>query len=511
MVDAVQEDKVVVLEETTNDSVINDAPYAKQRKQLAIAFVLCGFFLVSLVVFAFVSLPKYKASADIEHLQKAYDAIREIDYYIEAQSQGGRLNESVLKDKIEIVTSSLADVEGRDAREVKTVWLGFKEQLSGQNATFAVINDAIQLRLRVDRSSTSLQQTLITLALQFSESRAVSIETVRYIDQLSNSIVRLHANILNIISSQSQVDIKTISALTESLAGVQKGLNTLLVGSPADAVQSIKGFLEEESLIEAQFVFNQLAKDGTSLVQDARGIVFLNQMRTQLQTEKDTIQRLLQSSIESAYTSQQNYIETINQMVFRLSLMASIAAVLFFTLFAFLFLRLNKSRLSIEFEKNVKTQRVDDVLRVVDDFVLLKSRLLPQLEIFSALNNESDRILQKGREVKESSKTMNSLLKETEHTYDYLEQALSHDISLIRNNSEISLDDLKSTLRKQLEFFKERRKVVADFKHTAVIVDGFFSNVVSNVNDSIIAYREVEQGLMFMISEIDQLDRSLKE
>ena len=487
-------------------------PYEKQRKQLSVTFFVFGILLIGFIVFAFISLPKYQMNQNVEHLSRAYDAIREIDNYISVQTQGGRLNESQLKEKIQSVTDNLNRVTGDDADNVQVIWSGFKNQLSEQNVALDTVNDAIQLKLRVDSASQSLYQNLSTVSNQLSEARSVSLETVRYIDQLANSVVRLHANITRVINSQSQVEIKTISELTDSLSVVQKGLNVLIMGSPADAVQSIKGTLEEENIIESQFIFNQLARDVSNLVKDASGIVMLNQMKTRLQEEKDHIQSLLQSTIDNAYATQQEYIKVTNQSVFLISLVASIGTVVFFIIFSFLFLRLNKSRLSIASEKDARGQRIDEVMAIVERFIVLHNRLLPQLEIVSSLNNESDRILRKGREVRQSATSFNHLVKDMDSTYEYLEQAFTHDLALLKQDGQnLNLEELRTTLKRQLQFFTERKEELMKMKQCSLLIDEFFSNVVSNTNDSVVAYREVEQELMLIISEIDQLNRDLKE
>lgn len=504
-----------MIEESGSELAVNQPvnnPYEKQKKQLAVTFVIFGLLLVGFIIFAFVSLPKYQTNQNVEHLSKAYDAVRDIDYYIGVQAQGGRLNDALLQEKIQSVTDSLNQVTGEDAKSVQIIWSGFKKQLSEQNVAFETMNDAIQLKLRVDNASQSLYQNLSFVSNQLSDARSVSVETVRYIDQLANSIVRLNANINNVINSRSQVEIKTISDLTESLAVVQKGLNVLLVGSPADAVQSIKGSLEEESIIESQFIFNQLARDVSQLVKDASGIVMLNQMKMRLQEEKDHIQTLLQSTIDNAYVSQQEYIKITNHSVFLISLVASIGTVLFFIIFSFLFLRLNKSRLSIASEKDARGQRIDEVMGIIDRFMVLRTRLLPQLEIVASLNNESDHILNKGREVRQAATSFNHLVKDMDRTYEYLEQAFTHDLALLRQDGQnINLDDLRTTLKKQLQFFTDRKTELMKMKQCSILIDEFFANVVSNTNDSVVAYREVEQELMLIISEIDQLNRDLKE
>lgn len=499
--------------EITQEAEVKQAvPYLKQRKQLAVAFIVCGVFLIGLIVFAFVNLPKFQTNQSIGHLLKAYESVQEIDHYINIQAQGGQINQSFLKEKINAVSSNLDKVKSQQARDVQVIWQAFEKQLAEQNAAVVLVNDAIQLKLRLDATSASLYQSLSLLAGQLSESRAVSIETVRYIDQLANSVVRLNANINRVMSSQSQVEIKTISNLTESLSTVQKGLNVLLMGSPVDAVQSMKGLLEEENIIEAQFVFNQLARDTTSLIKDARGIVLLNQMKVQLQEEKDQIQTLLQSSIDEAYEHQQSYLKVTNQSVFWLSIIAAIGIGLFFIVFALLFLRLNKSRLFVVSEKDAREQRIDEVMKVLAEFVTLKARLLPQLEIVSSLNNESSRILMKGREVKETSSEISTVMKSMERTYEYLEQAFTHDISLLKQDGQhVDLELVRATLKKQLEFFIVRKKELMNIKQSSVLVEEFFADVVSNTNDSVIAYRAVEQELILVISEIDQLNRSLKE
>ncbi|MGL4674156.1 MAG: hypothetical protein ACRCXK_04785 [Wohlfahrtiimonas sp.] len=487
-------------------------PYEKQRKQLAVTFFVFGILLVGFIVFAFISLPKYQTNQNVEHLSEAYDAIRDIDNYISVQTQGGRLNDALLKEKIAIATDRLNQVTGDDAKNVQVIWSGFKKQLSEQAVAFDTMNDAIQLKLRVDSASQSLYQNLITVSNQLSEARSVSLETVRYIDQLANSVVRLHANITRVINSQSQVEIKTISELTDSLAVVQKGLNVLMMGSPSEAVQSIRGSLEEENIIESQFVFNQLARDVSHLVKDASGIVMLNQMKVRLQEEKDRIQGLLQSTIDQAYISQQEYIKVTNQSVFLISLVASIGTVLFFTIFSFLFLRLNKSRLSLASEKDARGQRIDEVMAIVERFMVLRARLLPQSEIVASLNNESDRILNKGREVRQSAISFSRLVKDMDRTYEYLEQAFTHDLALLKQDErKVNLEELRTTLKKQLQFFIERKIELANMKQCSILIDEFFSNVVNNTNDSVVAYREVEQELMLIISEIDQLNRDLKE
>lgn len=487
-------------------------PYEKQRKQLAVAFFVFGILLTGFIVFAFISLPKYQTNQNVEHLSQAYDAIRDIDDYISVQMQGGHLNETLLKDKIQSVTDSLHQVTNDEAHNVQVIWGGFKKQLSEQTIALDTMNDAIQVKLRVDSASQSLHQNLSMVSNQLSEDRSVSVETVRYIDQLANSVVRLHANISRVINSQSQIDIKTIAELTESLSVVQKGLNVLIMGSPADAVQSIKGSLEEESIIESQFVFNQLARDVSNLVKDASGIVMLNQMKTRLQEEKDHIQSLLQSTMDHAYVSQQNYIKMTNQSVFLISLLASIGTVLFFIIFSFLFLRLNQSRLSIASEKDARGQRIDEVMAIAARFIVLRNRLLPQLEIVGLLNNESDRILHKGREVRQSATSFNHLVKNMDRTYEYLEQALTHDLALLKQDGQShNLEELRTTLKRQLQFFIERKEELLNMKQCAILIDEFFANVVSNTNDSVVAYREVEQELMLIISEIDQLNRDLKE
>lgn len=487
-------------------------PYEKQRKQLAITFFIFGILLVGFIVFAFISLPKYHSNHDVEYLSEAYDAIRDIDGYISVQTQGGHLNDALLKEKIAIATDRLSQVKSDDAKKVQIIWTGFKKQLSEQSVALDTMNDAIQLKLRVDSASQTLYQNLSNVSNQLSEERSVSLETVRYIDQLANSVVRLHANITRVLNSQSQIEIKTISELTDSLSVVQKGLNVLMMGSPADAVQSIKGLLEEESIIESQFVFNQLAKDVYSLVKDASGIVMLNQMKVRIQEEKDQIQMLLQSTIDQAYVHQQEYIKVTNHSVFLISLVASIGTVLFFVIFSFLFLRLNKSRLTLVSEKDARGQRIDEVMSVIERFMVLRTRLLPQLEIVASLNNESDRILNKGREVRQSATSFSHLVKDMESTYEYLEQAFTHDLALLKQDEhQIHLETLRTTLKKQLQFFIERKKELMNMRQCTILIDEFFLNVVSNTNDSVIAYRQVEQELKLIISEIDQLNRDLKE
>ncbi|GAA5097518.1 hypothetical protein [Wohlfahrtiimonas larvae] len=487
-------------------------PYEKQRKQIAMAFFVFGILLVGFIIFAFISLPKYQTNQDVEKLSQAYDAIRDIDSYISVQTQGGHLSETLLKDKIQSVTDILNSVASDEVHNVQVIWNGFKQQVSEQSITLDTMNDAIQLKLRVDSASQSLYQTLLSVSQQLSEARSVSLETVRYIDRLANSVVNLHANITRMINSQSQMDIKTISELTDSLSVVQKGLNVLMLGSPADAIQSIKGTLEEENIIESQFIFNQLARDVSNLIKDASGIMMLNQMKTRLQEEKDHIQSLLQATIDHAYVSQQSYIQVTNQSVFLISLVASIGTVLFFIIFSFLFLRLNRSRLSIASEKDARGQRIDEVMAIVERFIILRNRLLPQLSIITSLNDESERILNKGREVRQSATSFNYLVKEMERTYDYLEQALTHDLSLLKQGElNANLDELRTTLKGQLQFFTEQKKELIGMKHCSLLIDEFFSNVVSNTNDSVVAYREVEEELMLIISEIDQLNRDLKE
>lgn len=487
-------------------------PYQKQRRQLAIAFFVCGIFLVGFIVFAFISLPKYQTNQNVAHLSNAYEAIRDIDHYIDVQAQGGSLNEAFLKEKVAEASNSLNKVSGNEAANVQMVWAEFKNQLSERNVTLNTMNDAIQLKLRADSASQSLYQDLTNVSHQLSESRSVSVETVRYLDQLANSVVRLHANISKVINSQSQVEIKAIAELTDSLSVVQKGLNVLLMGSPAEGIQSMKGLLEEESLIEAQFVFNQLARDVSSLIKDASGIVMLNQVKAHIQEEKDKIQTLLQSTIDNAYISQQEYIKVTNHSVFLISLTASIGIILFFIIFAFLFLRLNRSRLFVVSEKDAKEQRIDEVMRVVDNFITLRNRLLPQLGIVSSLSNESEQILNKGREVRQLSTGMSTIVKDMDRTYEYLEQAFTHDLSLLKQDDQrINLEELRVTLKKQLKFFMDRKDELMNIKQTSALMDEFFANVVNNTNDSVIAYREVEQELMLIISEIDQLNRSLKE
>lgn len=493
-----------------NQPVTN--PYEKQRKLLTRAFFVFGVLLVAFIVFAFVSLPKYQANQDVEKLSQAYEAIRDIDNYINVQTQGGRLSEMLLKEKIESVTDNLNSVTHDGVENVQLIWHGFKQQLSEQTIALDTMNDAIQLKLRVDSAAQSLYQNLSSVSNQLSEARSVSLETVRYIDQLANSVVRLHANITRVINSQSQIDIKTIAELTESLSVVQKGLNVLMMGSPADAVQSIKGFLEEESIIESQFVFNQLARDVASLVKDASGIVMLNQMKSRLQEEKDHIQSLLQSTIDQAYVSQQEYIKAINQFVFLISLIASVGTVVFFIVFSFLFLRLNRSRLTIASEKDARGQRIDEVMAIAERFIVLRDRLLPQLSIVTSLNDESDRILYKGREVRQSATSFNHLVKDMGRTYEYLEQALTHDLALLKQDGQsLNLEELRTTLKRQLQFFTERKEELIKMKQCSILIDEFFANVVNNTNDSVVAYREVEQELMLIISEIDQLNRDLKE
>lgn len=495
---------------TANHPVHN--PYEKQRKQLSVAFFVFGLLLIGFIVFAFISLPKYQTNQNVEHLSQAYDSIRDIDNYISVQTQGGHLNEALLKEKIQSVTDSLNQVTNDEAHNVQVIWGGFKKQLSEQTIALDTMNDAIQIKLRVDSASQSLHQNLSMVSNQLSEARSVSLETVRYIDQLANSVVRLQANIMRVLNSSSQIDIKTIAELTESLSVVQKGLNVLIMGSPADAVQSIKGSLEEENIIESQFVFNQLARDVSKLVKDASGIVMLNQMKTRLQEEKDHIQSLLQATIDHAYVSQQDYIKRTNHSVFLISLVASIGTVLFFIIFSFLFLRLNKSRLSIASEKDARGQRIDEVMAIAERFVILRNRLLPQLEIVGSLNNESDRILHKGREVRQSATSFNHLVKDMDRTYEYLEQALTHDLALLKQDGQgYNLEELRTTLKRQLQFFTERKSELAKMKQCAILIDEFFSNVVSNTNDSVVAYRQVEQELMLIVSEIDQLNRDLKE
>ena len=501
---------------TENNSIINiENPknttlYEQQRKYLAVAFFLCGIFLVGFIVFAFVSLPKYQTNQNIVHLSKAYETIREIDYYVNIQAQGGHLSDEVLKEKIALTTDTLNKIESGDAANIKSIWNEFRVLISDRSYALNSVNNAIQLRLRADTASNSLYKILTTVSEQLSTTGSVSLETIRHVDQLANATISLHANITRVMSSRSQVEIKTISELTDNLSHVQKGLNILVVGSPVEGIQSLKGSLEEESIIESQFIFTQLARDVTELIQDASGIVLLNQMKVRLQEEKDKIQNALQQMIDDAYDSQQEYIQTTNQSVFYISLIASIGTVAFFTIFAFLFLRLNKSRLFIASEKEAKEQKIDEVMRVLDKFIILRERLLPQLEIVSSLNNESDRILQKGRKVRESTEGFANALKSMDHTYEYLEQSLTHDLSLIKTDT-VNLEELRITLKKQLKFFLERKEQLVKMKQGSLLVDEFFMDVVSNTNDSVIAYREVEQELMLIISEIDQLNRGLKE
>lgn len=495
----------------TNQSTMT--PYDKQRKHLAIAFFVCGVFLIGFIVFAFISLPKYKSNQDVVHLSKAYAAIRDIDYYINLQGQGGQLNNDFLKEKIDSATTNLNRLtDDAQADAVKMIWGEFQQQIVKQNRTFSDINAALLLKRRVESTSLTLYQTLTTVSHQLSEGRSVSVETIRYIDQLANSVIKLNANILRIVNSQSNIEIKLISELTDSLTTVQKGLNSLMIGIPTEGVQSIKGLLEEESIIESQFIFNQLAKDVTDLIQDASGIVALNQIKVRLQEEKDKIQMLLQSTIDRAYTAQQHYIEVTNQSVFLISLLASVGTIMFFLIFSLLFLRLNKSRLSIASEKYVKEQRIDEVMNVIEKFIVLRDRLLPQLEIVASLNNESDNVLHKGREVKSASSSFNQLIKDMEYTYECLEQAFSHDLALLKvENCANSLVELRVTLKKQMKFFIERKHDLINMKQCSILMDDFFSSVISNTNESVMAYREVEKELMLIISEIDQLHRDLKE
>lgn len=503
---------MVIEENGAVNSVGKITPYEKQRKQLAVAFLICGILLVSFIVFAFVSLPKYQTNQNVAYLSKAYDSISDIDYYISVQAQGGRLNEELLKDKILAVTENLKHISGDQASDIRSIWKNFHKQLSEQNITLQTLNDAIQLKLRADNASVSLHNQLVMISQELSESRSVSVETVRYIDQLANSVIRLQSNISRVINSRSQVEIKTIAELTESLTNVQKGLNTLVIGSPADAVQSMKGSLEEERIIESQFIFNQLARDVSHLITDASGIVRLNQMRENLQEEKDKIQNILQTTIDEAYATQQEYIKITNKSVFWISILASVGTVLFFILFAYLFLRLNKSRVSIALEKDDREQRIDEVMLVVEKFVTLRTRLLPQLEILSALNADSDNILQKGRSVRQSSASFSALVKGMESTYDYLEQAFAHDLALLdQDSSSANLEELKATLSNQLKFFTDRKEELMNAKQCSTIIDEFFASVISNTNDSVIAYREVEHELLLIISEIEQLNRDLKE
>lgn len=502
------EDSVVV----STENQTNKKSYEKQRKQLATAFLLCGIFLVGFVIFAFMSLPKYQANQNVEYLSKAYETIRDIDYYISIQSQGGHLNDDVLKEKIEATTSSLNKVTTNDVTNVKIIWQEFRKLVSDQNFALNTINDAIQIRLRVNASSQSLYHNLMSVSEQLSSAGSVSLETVRYVDQLANSVNGLHANIARMLNSRTQIEIKTIAELTDSLSSVQKGLNVLIIGSPPEAIQSLKGSIEEENIIESQFVFNQLARDVSDLIQDASGIVILNQMKIRLQEEKDKIQNILQITIDKAYQTQQEYITTTNQSVFLISMVASFGTVTFFILFAFLFLRLNKSRLFIASEKDAREQRIDEVMLVLDKFIILRERLLPQLEIVSSLNNEGDNILQKGREVRGAADSFSSLVKSMDSTYKYLEQSFTHDLALLKQeNIKINVEELRDTLKKQLKFFIERKEELDNMKHCSILMDEFFANVVSNTNDSVMAYREVEQELMLIISEIDQLNRGLKE
>ncbi|WP_018123031.1 hypothetical protein [Wohlfahrtiimonas chitiniclastica] len=500
-----------VMADVSAAKTITTTPYEKQRKQLTIAFFICGLFLVGLIVFAFMRLPKYESNQDVAHLSTVYDAVRDIDHYIDIQAQGGHIEEAFLKARMQTISENLQKVEGIDANNVLNIWQNFQQQLAEQNNALNVVNNAIRLKQRADAASQSLYQDLSGVSSQLSDARSVSLETIRYIDQLANAVVRLHANLTRVINSQAKVDIQTISELTDSLSVVQKGLNVLMMGSPQEGVQSIRGSLEEESILEAQFVFNQLARDVSSLIKDARGLVLLNQMRTKLQDEKDTIQRLLQTTIDTAYEGQQAYIQSMNQYVRLISLIVAGGIVLFFLIFAFLFLRLNRARLSILFEKDVKDQRIVQVMAVVDHFVTLRERLMTQLDLVASLNNESDRILAKGREVRESSHSISDIIKEMQNTYDYLEQAFSHDLSLVKKGGDEHLETLRSTLKKQLAYFTERKDKIADVKQTAWMIEAFFSSVVSNTNDSVVAYREVEQELMLIISEIDQLNRGLKE
>lgn len=501
---------------TKNNTIVNTEDqadnilYQQQRKYLAVAFFLCGIFLVGFIIFAFVSLPKYQTNQNVEHLSKAYETIREIDYYVSIQAQGGQLSNDVLHEKIDETTKILNKIDSHDVDNVKSVWNEFRVLISDRSYAFNSLNNAIQLRLRADTASTSLYKILMMVSEQLSITGSVSLETIRYVDQVANAVSGLHTNISTVLNSQSKVEIQTIAELTESLSLVQRGLNTLMMGMPAEGIQSLKGALEEENIIESQFIFNQLARDVYDLIQDASGIVLLNQMKVRLQEEKDKIQNILQQTIDNAYLSQQEYIETTNRSVFLISLIASIGTVIFFIIFAFLFLRLNKSRLFIASEKDARDQRITEVMRVLDKFVILRERLLPQLEIVSSLNNESDRILQKGRKVRESTEGFANAIKDMDHTYEYLEQSLTHDLSLIKTDV-VDLEELRTTLKKQLKFFLERKEQLVNMKQGSLLVDEFFIDVVSNTNDSVTAYREVEQELMLIISEIDQLNRGLKE
>ncbi len=529
-------------------------------------FIVLGVVLTVSIVVAFLSLPKYQASQEVKQLQKVYPEIDRLSQLIQQQEQGANISVEVIKQQTERLEKLINALTVKDAKLIQTQWKNLKSNFEQLQGTLRDINELLQLRYRVDIGTKSLNQIFTNLSSEFSQSRSVSLETVRHIDVLSGLSQRLNANIYGLLSSQSNVDLQIISDMTDSLNQLQKALNVLRVGDPSEGIQGLQGLLQEEMLNEAQFIFNELANSGNYLIHNAKNIIILNELKQSLQKEKNLIQNVLQSSIDIAYSEQEQYINQTNNVVFFIAVIASIAIGFFFFLCVFIYYRINYSSRKVLYDKNKfekqfvevigslrevgalsnESGSIPEEISSIEDVSNIKgniaqvvrgkdkeintlketvrnlkvsiehiksvvqlnvSELSNYAQIITVLNEESEVIVDQGKDTRQSCVALVDTMKKVKETFNYLAQAFSYDAALLKKIGieHESINELKDTLMKQKAFFEVKNKESQSLGHELSDVETFFASVIKNLSDATSAYREVEKNLNQIISQLEQV------
>ncbi len=186
-----------------------------------------------------------------------------------------------------------------------THWAQFETTLDLLNQQQSFFIAMPQKEKRVDKETNALYNLLNQFALRAAESGSYSTETIHEVGRLALDAQKISAEFDRILL-MPQIPVNAVANLNSHLQNIQKQFDLLLSGDPISGIQSLRGSIDEETIIEAQSIFSYLLKHVGDLLANIPELTTIKQLTQETQLQKNKFIQSVENEINKIYQSENN-------------------------------------------------------------------------------------------------------------------------------------------------------------------------------------------------------------